>query len=217
MVRGTITRLVSAAGAMVIAVVLTFGFAPGAAAAPKKDEPNAMEIKGKGISKSIVIRQADEPRLFEMLFTEVDWLAAARPQTSAPKSGKLGDKYTLTILVKDAPSQTYDLYPQAAGGPRAYRPAKQPSGKKAAGWFYGRLSMSESLRLSGAPLEAKPDVVNGGIGGGVGENLNADVNPVESASEVFGEIRRLFLLNGAVLLAILVGLAGMAFLIRRRI
>ena len=36
-------------------------------------------------------------------------------------------------------------------------------------------------------------------------------------NEAFGEFRRLFLLNGAVLLVILTGLAGMAFLIRRRV
>ncbi|WP_229072290.1 hypothetical protein [Actinoplanes sp. DH11] len=213
-----LTRLVSAVVAMAVAGALTFAVTPAAHAAPKDNKPSALEIKGKGIEKPIVVRQTDEPRLFEKLFIEVDWLASARPQTSAPKSGKLGDKYTVTVLVKDAPSLVYDLYPLAAGGPRAYRPAKQPSGKKTAGWFYGRLSMSESLRLSGAPLEAKPDVVHGGIGGGIGEDLGAsEVNPVESMSEVFGEVRRLFLLNGAVLLVILVGLAGMAFLIRRRI
>ncbi|MEU4690997.1 hypothetical protein [Actinoplanes sp. NPDC023714] len=213
MVRTAITRLVAVA----VSVALSAGVTTAAQAAPKDDKPSAVEIKGKGISEPIVVRQADEPRTFEMLLTEVDWLAAARPQTSAPKNDKLGDKFTLTILVKDAPSLIYDLYPHAAGGPRAYRPAKQPSGKKSAGWFYGRLSMSESLRLSGAPLEAKPDVVHGGIGGGVGQDLKADVDPVESASEVFTEVRRLFLLNGAVLVVILVGLAGMAFLIRRRI
>ncbi|MEU8241407.1 hypothetical protein AB0C07_24430 [Actinoplanes missouriensis] len=217
MVRGAITRLVSAAGAVVVAVALSAGVAPAAAAAPKDTKPSAVEIKGKGITDPIVVRQADDPRMFELLLTEVDWLASARPQTSAPKNGKLGDKFTLTILVKDSPSLVYDLYPLAAGGPRAYRPAKQPSGKKSAGWFYGRLSMSETLRVSGAPLEAKPDVVHGGIGGGVGEKLKPEVNPVESATEVFTEVRRLFLLNGAVLLVILVGLAGMAFLIRRRI
>ncbi len=98
------------------------------------------------------------------------------------------------------------------------RQTKQPSGKKTDGWFYGRLSMSESLRLSGVPLKAKPDVVNGGIGGGVGENLkSSDLDSDGGAGELFGQMRRLLLLNGAVVLIILTGLAGMAFLIRRRI
>lgn len=78
--------------------------------------------------------------------------------------------------------------------------------------------MSESLRLSGAPLKAKPDVVHGGIGGGIGEDVaGKEYDPVQSMSDVFTEVRRLFLLNGAILVIILSGLAGMAFLIRRRI
>ncbi|MEV6306798.1 hypothetical protein AB0M02_45885 [Actinoplanes sp. NPDC051861] len=221
MVRGTITRLATAAATLVVAILLGAGAAPSAAhaeGAPKTTKPTAVEVSGKGISSAIVVRQENEPKLFQMLLQEVSWLASEKPQTSAPKADKLGPKYTVRLLVKDAPHQIYDLYPLAAGGPRAYRPAKQPSGKKAAGWFYGRLSMSESLRLSGAPLKAKPDVVNGGIGGGIGEDLDAaKYNPVESMAEVFTEVRRLFLLNGAVLVVILMGLAGMAFLIRRRV
>ncbi|MEU4428558.1 hypothetical protein AB0F81_48740 [Actinoplanes sp. NPDC024001] len=219
MVRGTITRLVSVVGALAVAVMLAVGTAPAAHAAPKAAvKPTGAQLTGTGIKSPIVVRQDAEPKLFQMLYNEVSWLATESPQTSAPKAAKLGPKFTVTLLVKDAPHQVYDLYPLAAGGPRAFRPAKQPSGKKAAGWFYGRLSMSESLRLGGAPLKAKPDVVNGGIGGGVGEDLNAaEYDPVESVNEAFTEFRRLFLLNGAVLLIILVGLAGMAFLIRRRI
>ncbi|MFC7534975.1 hypothetical protein [Actinoplanes sp. GCM10030250] len=221
MVRRTIKRLLTATGAVAVAAALAVGVMPSAAqaeGAPKAAKPTAVEVAGKGISSPIVIRQENEPKLFQMVLNEVSWLAAESPQTSAPKADKLGPKYTVRLLVKDAPHQIYDLYPQAAGGPRAYRPSKQPTGKKAAGWFYGRLSMSESLRLSGAPLKAKPDVVNGGIGGGVGEDLSAgEVNAMESMTEAFTEMRRLFLLNGAVLLIILVGLAGMAFLIRRRV
>ena len=96
----------------------------------------------------------------------------------------------------------------AAGGPRAFRPAKQPTGKKAAGWFYGRLTMSESLRLGGVPLKEKPDVVSGGIGGGIGEDVASDeLDPVEGVNDFLTELRQLFLLNGAVLLVILMGLA----------
>ena len=221
MVRGAIERWVSACAALAVAVLLGAVVMPSAAhaeGAPKAAKPTAVEISGKGLSSAIVVRQEHEPKLFTMLLLEVSWLASEKPQTSAPDADKLGPKYTVKLLVKDTANQVYDLYPLAAGGPRAYRPSKQPTGKKAAGWFYGRLSMSESLRLSGAPLKAKPDVVNGGIGGGIGEDLDAaEYNPVESMAEVFTEVRRLFLLNGAVLLVILFGLAGMAFLIRRRV
>ena len=51
--------------------------------------------------------------------------------------------------------------------PRVYRPAKQPDARKtSAGWFLGRLSMSETLRTAGVPLERQFDTVSGGVGGG---------------------------------------------------
>ncbi|BEL09262.1 hypothetical protein Q0Z83_074530 [Actinoplanes sichuanensis] len=195
------------------------GAAPvSAQAAPKAPQPDAIQLVGNGIEETVLVRQDERPRLFQMLTSEVDWLASAQSSSSAPKSAQLGPKYTLTLLVKNAPSQLYHLYPLAQGGPRAHRPAKQPTGKKAEAWFYGRLSMPESLRLGGAPLETKPDVVHGGIGGGVGTDLAVDrVDPFEEVSQAVTEFRRLFLLNGAVLLVILTGLAGMAFLIRRRV
>ncbi|MDI6098125.1 hypothetical protein QLQ12_05855 [Actinoplanes sp. NEAU-A12] len=203
---------------MAVALAMTFGMAPGAAQAAPKAEPDALQISGNNITEALVVRQQERPRLFQMLHSEVSWLASATSSTSAPKSEELGPQFTVTVLIKDAPHQVYNLYPLANGGPRAHRPAKQPSGKASEGWFYGRLSMSESLRLGGAPLEAKLDAVNGGIGGGVGTDLaTAEVNPLEEMTAAFSEFRRLFLLNGAVLLIILTGLAGMAFLIRRRI
>ncbi|WP_436522430.1 hypothetical protein [Actinoplanes sp. HUAS TT8] len=227
-------RVAAAAGALAIAAAVTLGTTPavaqatpagqtGAAATPKattkpKPTPDTITITGGELPESgIKVLQAEDPKLFRMLMEEVSWIAGATPQTSTPAKKNLGTKYTVQILIKDKATQLYELYPQATGGPRAHRPATQPSGKKTDGWFYGRLSMSESLRLSGVPLKAKPDVVNGGIGGGVGETLSSDSDPVEGANELFGQFRRLFLLNGALLLVILTGLAGMAFLIRRRI
>jgi hypothetical protein len=220
MVRGAITRLVSTAAAAVVALALAWGAAPGAAqAAPKAPpKPDAVQLVGNGVEETVLVLQDERPRLFQMLTSEVDWLASASSSSSAPKAAQLGPKYTLTLLVKNAPSQLYHLYPMAQGGPRAHRPAKQPSGKKTEAWFYGRLSMPESLRLAGAPQETKPDVVHGGIGGGVGTDLAVDrADPFQEVSQAFSEFRRLFLLNGAVLLVILTGLAGMAFLIRRRV
>nr|BFE75588.1 hypothetical protein GCM10020092_088890 [Actinoplanes digitatis] len=79
--------------------------------------------------------------------------------------------------------------------------------------------MSESLRLSGVPLKAKPDVVSGGIGGGIGEDVEAadEMDAVENVNHVLADFRRLVLLNTAVLVVILLGLAGIAYLIRRRV
>lgn len=219
MVRGAITRLVSIAGAIVASAALAIGAAPTAASAAPKPapKPSAVQIVGKDVPGKIVV-QRDQPKLFSTLLDEVTWLAAATPQTATPQAAKLGPKYTVTVLIGAKPTQVYDLYPAAAGGPRAHRPAKQPTGKKADGWFYGRLTMSETLRVAGVPLKAKPDVVAGGIGGGIGQDINvADADPVASVNEFFGQVRQLFLLNGAVLVVIFVGLAGIAFLIRRRV
>lgn len=220
MVRGAITRLMSAAGATVVTVALAIGAAPvAAAAAPKPPaKPTSIQIEGTGIDETLVVQRTDNARLFDNLLGEVNWMASAKPQTVAPKSNKLGPKYTLTVMIKTVPTQVYDLYPLAAGGPRAHRAANQPSGKKTDGWFYGRLSLPETLRVSGVPLNAKPDVVGGGIGGGVGVDLDSpELDPVAGVNDFLHEMRRLLLLNGAVLVVILVGLAGIAFLIRRRV
>jgi hypothetical protein len=223
MVRGAITRLTSAVGVLAIAVALTFGATP-AQAAPNKPKPAAkptsVQIVGKGISGTLIVHASDGVRLFDTLLAEVNWMATATPQTVAPKADKLGVKYRLTVMSKTVPLQVYDLYPMAAGGPRAHRPVTQPTaaGKKADGWFYGRLTMSETLRLSGVPLQAKPDVINGGVGGGIGENIKVgDPDPVAGVNSFLDRMRELFLLNGAVLITILFGLAGIAFVIRRRV
>ncbi|WIM97925.1 hypothetical protein ACTOB_001488 [Actinoplanes oblitus] len=246
-VRRAMKRVATAAGAVTIAAALALGTTPAAAQATSagqitgvlpaakpttrppakppakpKPQPNGIHITGQGVpDEGIKVLQAEDPKLFRMLFTEVGWLAAAQPQASPPgKSAKLGPRYVVHVLTGDKATQEFELYPLAAGGPRAHRPAQQPAGTKRQqdGWFYGRQSMSESLRLSGVPLKAKPDVVNGGIGGGVGESLDqSEVDPVAGAGHLFGQMRQLLLLNGAVLLVILTGLAGMAFMIRRRV
>ncbi len=215
-----ITRLVAAAGATAAVVALAIGLSPGvASAAPKAPSPTAVQIVGADITDKIVVQQAEQPRLFTMLLQEVNWLATAQPETAAPDATKLGPKYTMTVLVKNSPTQVYDLYPTASGGPRAHRDARQPGGPKSTdGWFYGRLTMSETLRISGVPLKEKRDVVNGGIGGGVGQNIDVEeLDPAAGLNQFLGELRRLLLLNGAVLMVIMVGLAGIAYLIRRRV
>jgi hypothetical protein len=200
---------------MVVAAILAATVAPGAAqAAPAK--PTAVTIAGKGIIGKVTIQRQEQA--FQPLLSQVTWMFNATPQTSAPKPNTLGPRYVVTVLVKNVPQQVYDLYPLAAGGPRAHRPGKQPGARKVDGWFYGRLTMSEVLRVSGVPLKPRTDVVSGGIGGGIGEEVAVEaIDPVKNAHEFLAEFRRLFLLNGAILVLILFGLAGIAFLIRRRV
>jgi hypothetical protein len=205
---------------MLAGMAFLLGPAPQAAhAAPKAvAKPSTVTIAGKGIAGKLTIQVADQPGIFKQLLNEVSWLATAKPQTTAPKANKLGPKYTLTVLIKDKATYTYDLYPVASGGPRAHRSARQPSGKRVAdGWFYGRLTMSEALRISGVPLAAKPDSVSGGIGGGLGTDVVDDeLDPVAGINGFLAQMRQLLLLNGAVLVVILFGLAGISFLAFRR-
>jgi hypothetical protein len=221
MVRQAITRLVAAAGVTAAGLALAIGAGAPASAAPKAPVPTAVQIVGSDLpGGKVVVQKADQPHLYDTVVGEVGWLATAKPQTTAPSAKKLGPKYTVTVLVKSAPNQVYDLYPSADGGPRAHRAAKQPGKTVADGWFYGRLTMSESLRAAGAPLKPKPDTVNGGIGGGVGTDISPTsdaIDPVSGMNSFLDQIRRLFLLNGAVLIVVLFGLAGVAFLIRRRV
>jgi hypothetical protein len=215
-----VRRVLARMAAATIAVVAGVTLAPVAAsAAPKPPKPTAVQIAGAGLpGGKVVVAAQERAQQFQMMLSQVGWLATAAPQTSAPKRNALGPKYIVTVLAKNAPQAVYELYPLAKGGPRAHRPAKQPTGKKADGWFYGRLTMSESLRRIGAPLKAKPDVVTGGIGGGIGEDVDvAQLEPAPTLDEFFAQMRRLLLLNGAVLVVILCGLGGIAFLIRRRV
>jgi hypothetical protein len=219
-VRRVTARIAAAAGAVAAGVVLAIALAPATApAAPKQPKPTAVQIVGAGLPGGKVLVEArDQAQVFQTMLSEVSWLATAPPQAAAPTTSALGPRYTVTVLAKKAPQAVYELYPLAKGGPRAHRPAKQPTGKKADGWFYGRLTMSESLRRIGAPLKAKTDVVTGGIGGGTVENVDvADLEPAPTVQQFFAQLRRLLLLNVAVLVVILFGLGGIAFLIRRRV
>jgi hypothetical protein len=191
--------------------------APALQAPTKPVVPTALRITGGTVKTPLVVQAAAEPAVFQALLLQVSFLSAATPQATAPKADKLGPKFTIVVLVKDAAQQTYDVYPLAAGGPRAFRPAKQPGGKKVAGWFYGRLTMSETMRLAGVPLPAKPDSVSGGIGGGGLVESSQDKATGPGLDDFVVELRQLVLLNGAVVLLIAVGLAGISYLVRRRV
>jgi hypothetical protein len=80
-----------------------------------------------------------------------------------PNVSNFGPKYTVTVFAKGVAIQTYELYPEATGGPRAHRPAAQPRGKVTEAWFYAPVSMPDALRTAGVPL-AEP-AVSGQAGG----------------------------------------------------
>ncbi|MDG4832461.1 hypothetical protein O7627_24585 [Solwaraspora sp. WMMD1047] len=198
------------------AIGVWFGSPGTAQAAPKEPKgPTTVTITGDDIGAPINVQAADAPELFAALLDQVSYLTGAG-QTTAPKKADLGPKYTVVLLTDDVAKQTYDLYPLANGGPRAHRPAKQPERKSTAAWFFGRLSMSETLRAAGAPLPERSDPISGGIGGGERVIPDEGLGAGDNLDRVLGELRHLLLLNGAVLLTITLGLAGIALLVRRR-
>lgn len=204
---------------LVVAILLPLaGLALGvertaARAAPA--EPGSISIAGQGLSEPLVIREESQPGLYGAVFEQVSHLTGSG-QPIAPKAADLGPKYTIVVFAGAVAKQTYDLYPLAKGGPRAYRPAKQPQRKTTAAWFFGRLTMSEALRTAGAPLPERPDTISGGIGGGERVIPDEPLGAGEGLDRMLAELRRLMLLNGAVLVTITLGLAGIALLIRRR-
>ncbi|MET8311510.1 MULTISPECIES: hypothetical protein [unclassified Micromonospora] len=197
------------------AALLSLGTAGPATAAPKP-APAGVDITGVGLSEPLRLRADTQPTHVVAVIDQVNFLGRTG-QPTGPKAANLGPKYTVVVLVGETPKQTYDLYPKAVGGPRIHRPAKQPDGRKtSAGWFLGRLSMSETLRTAGVPLERQFDTVSGGVGGGERVLPEDTLDPAKDLDEALGELQRLLLLNVAVMLTITVGLAGIALLIRRR-
>jgi hypothetical protein len=211
-------RFTTMAVALVAALGLALGAGPVAAQAkPRTPKPTAVEITGKTMPNKIVVQQQTRPDLFQQLINSFSWVPHATPSTYALKSKALGPLFTVTILSRNAPQAVYDVYPLATGWPRIHRKAAQPTGKTTDGWYYATEILPELLRVSGAPLPRSSDLLVGGIGGGLGEEKVSDVDPALNLNQFLDEFRRLFLLNGAVLVVILFGLAGIAYLIRRRV
>ncbi|MER7444865.1 hypothetical protein [Micromonospora avicenniae] len=211
-----VRRLVAMlAGALTAA--LSVGFAGPAHAAPKPPPPPpGVDVTGVGLTEPLRLRADTQPTQVTAMIDQVNFIGRTGAATG-PKPADLGPKYTIVVLAGDKPKQTYDLYPKAVGGPRIYRPAKQPDARKTqAGWFLGRLSMSETLRTAGVPLEREYDTVSGGVGGGERVIPEDSLNPAKDIDQALGDLQRLLLLNVAVVLVITSGLAGIALLIRRR-
>ncbi|MGW1057796.1 hypothetical protein [Micromonospora rubida] len=222
-----VRRLIALAAGMLLAAVLTgpahaggpartAGPARLAVPAAPKPQPAGVDITGDRLAEPLRLRAATHSAAVVAVIDQVSWLGRTG-SPSGPAAKDLGPKYTVVVFAGEIATQTYDLYPLAKGGPRVYRPAKQPgpSPKAKAGWFLGRLNMSEALRTAGVPLEQQIDTV-GGVGGGERVLPDESLNPGQDLDEALGELQRLLLLNVGVMLVITLGLAGIALLIRRR-
>ncbi|WP_089157991.1 hypothetical protein [Micromonospora sp. NBS 11-29] len=214
-----VRRLLTVVGGAVVALAcsLTLAGTAVAQAAPKpKLAPAGVDITGDRLDQPLRLRADTRPAEVTMVVDQVQWLGTTG-QLRGPAAKDLGPKYTVVVLVADSPKHTYDLFPLAKGGPRVYRPAKQPDlSHPRAGWFFGRLNMSETLRAVGVPLEPRFDTLSGGIGGGERVLPEEALDPGQDLDTALGELQRLLLLNVGVVLVITVGLAGIALLVRRR-
>ncbi|SCG45233.1 hypothetical protein [Micromonospora humi] len=214
-VRRLLTVVAGAAVALACSLALTGTTA--ALAAPKpKLAPPGVDITGDRLDQPLQLRGDTRPAEVNMVIDQVKWLGTAG-QLRGPAAKDLGPKYTVVVLVAGTAKNTYDLFPLAKGGPRVYRPAKQPDlSHPRAGWFLGRLNMSETLRAVGVPLAPQFDTLPGGIGGGERVLPEDALDPKGNLDTALAELQRLLLLNIGVVLVITVGLAGISLLVRRR-
>ncbi|AVT33590.1 MULTISPECIES: hypothetical protein [unclassified Plantactinospora] len=214
---GEVSRRLVGVATLLIAAASWLGIAGAAQAKPAR--PTSVVITGKDLATPVTIRAQGKPELFAALLDQVGFLKTGPGNTGGPKAADLGPKYTMVVHVGDAAQQSYDLYPLAKGGPRVYRPARQPDkSRPGAAWFFGRLTMAEALLAAGAPLpeQTVTSLHGGGIGGGERVIPDDAIGTGKDVDRLLGELRQLMLLNGAVLLAITLGLAGIALLVRRR-
>lgn len=116
------------------------------------DAPTALAIAGPGLSAPIALHDDSDHELFNRLLHQINWMAGRGGDPMRPDPAALGPKYVLTVLSNDKPVQTYDVYPRAGGGPKAFRPAAQPQGKVAEAWFHVSMSVPELLHAAGVPL-----------------------------------------------------------------
>ncbi|GIF68334.1 hypothetical protein Ais01nite_63690 [Asanoa ishikariensis] len=184
--------------------------------APKAPKPTGLTLTSEGMG-DITVTATEKPQLFADLLKEVSFLGGTMGQITAPKAAALGRKFTVVVRFDDKPRYSYDLYPLAKGGPKAFRPAAQPDKKKTtAAWFLGRMTMSEALRIAGAPIPQKPDVMSGGIGGGERVIPEDSLPTGRDLDTLLAELRQLVLLNGGVVLVLTFMVAGVALIIRHR-
>ncbi|MPZ26219.1 MAG: hypothetical protein GEV12_07135 [Micromonosporaceae bacterium] len=216
-VRRVLTLLgAGAAGAtsLVAAAVLTV-----AGPAVAQAVADRVTITGIDLAEPLEVVAAEQPELCAALHQEVDWLIEPDGDSPEPELDALGPQYTLVVHIDGVPRHRFHLYPLAEGGPRAFRPVEQPGDRTIdEGWFYGRLSMPDTLRAAGAPLTGDPATGGGGAGAGqpppaVEESEQPDTSPLG----FLDQWRQGMLLTAAIIVATAAGLGGSAYLIRRKI
>ena len=209
---GRMARRLAVGGVLAVVGVMTV-LGPSAAHA---EGPDLITIAGDTLPEPIEVHVEDQPELFKVLHDEVNWLAGRPSQGGKPEDEEtLGPKYEVIVHIDGKPRHRYNLYPLADGGPRAHRPEKQPGDRRTdSGWFYGRLSMPESLAAAGVPVFGETDT--GGTGGGAAapEETSRQRSAIAGVVEEWWAGMRV---AGLVTGVIVLGVAVAAFAIRRAV
>jgi hypothetical protein len=200
-----------------VAFALLTAVAVATAPAPARaDGADQVTVTGIGLAEPLEVRAKERPELCAVLYREVSWLVGEAANADEPDPDTLGPQYAIVVHIDGEERHRFHLYPLAEGGPRVFRPAEQPGERTAReGWFHGRVSMPETLSAAGVPLEGYPGGPNGSGGG-----IAAPEETTEPGRSVFGFLedwRDGMLLTLAVTLAMVVGLGGVARLIRRKV
>lgn len=189
-----------------------------ASATTLADPVRTIEISGEGLEAPVKITSDKDKQRFTAIMTELALLPTQPGVLASPPSERLGAKYTIVIYTDGKPTDTYDLYPQAAGGPRVFRPAAQPDQHPVSeGWFLGRLSLPTTLINVGVPLTGV--VADPGVGVGRG---GGGAEPVPTASElpdlahVLGDWTKFTGLNSVLIVIVAMGIFVLAFVLRKQ-
>lgn len=182
-------------------------------AAALADDHDYLTITGFNLAEPLTVTAEDHPDQYAALRGEVSWLLDRAGNAPDPDEDLLGPQYELVLHVEGEARHEFQLYPLAEGGPRVLRPADQPADEDATeAWFFGRLSLPPTLAEAGVPLTDHPAAAGGGSGGGeTGETSGPDDGPLGFVDQW----REGMLLTSGVAVAVLAGLASVAFLLRR--
>lgn len=211
------TRRLLMAGVSVLLGAVTVAAAPAPGWADGADAPDLLTITSDELPEPLVVRAEEASRLVHALHSEVSWLTGRSATAEEPDEETLGPRYTLDVHIDGEARHRYELYPLAEGGPRVFRPEEQPGERMTdPAWFFGRLSMPDTLYAAGIEIPGAQPRVSGGGGGGV-DPAPELTEPPADASGVLKTWWEGMQLVALVALAIAAGLAAVALLIRRRV
>lgn len=175
-------------------------------------------LTGIDLAEPVEVVAAEQPELCAALHQEVGWLVERDGDSAEPEPDALGPQYTMVVHIDGEPRHRFHLYPLAQGGPRAFRPVEQPGDRTVdEGWFYGRLSLPDTLRAAGAPLTGDPSGGGRGAGGAAPPVVEESEPPDASPLAFLDQWRQGMLLTAAITVLVAAGLGGSAYLIRRKV